>query len=169
MNFLCFFRDELRQDLVTCQILVLRMEYSLDEAVSERLVDVHVDEDVAKGTGHLAGRNHDVGLPTGKTDSSRVLSFSLDRREVHELLSVERLEVHVPEVHFEDSETSVVESLCEGILVVLQSVSLPDGKPATSLGHRHHHLSVSDWADHELWILRVLTLGIIGVCSWKTR
>ena len=80
--------------------------------------------------GYLGCRNDNIGLFTLEIAPTRVFSFSLDRREIDDLVFVEFRKPCLAVIQLENSKACVLQSLSKRIVKVL----LSDRKSATVLG-----------------------------------
>ena len=119
------------------------MEDSLDFNISQELVEVKTQVELALNALHLGGADDHISLTSFKLASSGVFSFSLDWGKVGNCLLVKSFKMFGTFVQFKDCDVGVNQSFGEWIFVVLAL----HWKSSSVLLEREHDLAIVLWFD----------------------
>jgi hypothetical protein len=120
----------LRKNFFFAGLLVIGVEDPLDVYVSEELIEVNAQEEVAGFAFNFERRNDNVVGIGLEHASTRVLFFYLDGRHVDYFVFIKGIERVLALIEFENCYLTVSKSLLEWVCEILSI----DWESATSLG-----------------------------------
>ena len=121
-ELLGLFWNEVREHLVLGRVLVGGVEHSLDFDVSESLVEIDRQEELALLPRQFGRWHNYIALPCLELAASRDFFLTLDGRHVHERILVEGPQILLARRELEYTHSCVVEGLWEWIGEVLALV-----------------------------------------------